>query len=80
VTARHKRGTVLTFPRVTTPLPQPPSRAQIVRELAGVALIVLGAVCVLVAAFAVDWRLGVAATGATLCAGGYFLSSEIESD
>ena len=44
------------------PEPQPPHRDQ-VRELLGLALLLAGAVALVVPAFATDWRLGCALLG-----------------
>ena len=54
-----------------------PEAGDAVKELIGVILIVLGLVGGAVAAFAVDWRLGVALlAGASLAVGGYLTFGE----
>lgn len=61
---------------MTTIPPQPPSdhRAALIRELAGVVLILVGVATVLGAAYAASTTLGVALTGACAVAAGVYLS------
>ena len=61
---------------VTTPDQRPPdSRHRVRVELAALALIVLGVLCVVVAAAAYDWRAALAITGGALTAGGWQLAT-----
>ena len=55
------------------PEPQPPRSDQL-RELLGLALLILGAAALVVPAFATDWRLGCALLGAAFVAGGIRLT------
>lgn len=57
---RHKPARSIPSTGVTTPLPQPPTRADALRELAGLVLLLLGVVGLVTVAFVVDWRLGTA--------------------
>lgn len=58
----------------TTPPETPPDPGNATVELIGLALLLAGVVAVLVATFAVDWRLGLAVVGTASIGAGAWLT------